>query len=396
MKDEVYCYKRRIESTLRRVKRSSIPEESKKNILDFYRECIIRGYSKARIIKYIDTLERIARDLNKPFSETGKEDIADLVARIEQRDYSDWTKHDYKVILKVFFRWLRNTDYPEEVSWIKIKKSNGHKLPDELLTAEEVFRLVDAADHIRDKAFILTLYESGCRIGEILCLQIKHVHFDEFGAVLLVNGKTGQRRVRIIASAQKLNQWVENHPLKKDPNAPLWITIGTNSRYRVWNYGTAKEVLKKLVKKAGIKKRVYPHLFRHSRATHLANHMTEAQMKQYFGWVQGSNMASVYVHLCGRDVDKVLLKLNGIKVEDGEKEPELRPKVCPRCKARNSPDTKFCSSCGMCLDEKTALQVDDLRSRADKLIAELIKNPKVMETLLDAIEQMKTATHDNV
>ena len=389
MKDEVHCYKRRIESVLRRIKNSSIPEESKKNILDFYRECILRGYSKARTIKYLDTLERTARLLGKPFEEAKKEDIQDLIAEIEQRDYSEWTKHDYKVILRVFYRWLRNCDYPEETSWIKLKSTKNHKLPEELLTVEEVNKLVDAAEHIRDKAFIQTLYESGCRIGELLALQIKHVKIDNFGAVLLVNGKTGQRRVRVIASAPKLQQWIENHPLKTDPNAPLWVTVGTNSRNKVWNYGTAKEVLKKLVKKAGIKKRIYPHLFRHTRATHLANHLTEAQMKQYFGWVQGSKMASIYVHLSGRDVDKALLKLNGIKVEEDEKEPEFKPKVCPRCKARNSPDAKFCSKCGMCLDESMAVQVDELKLKAEKLVTELVKNPRVLNTLAEGIERLK-------
>jgi len=389
VKDEVHCYKRRIESVLRRIKNSSIPEESKKNILDFYRECILRGYSKARTIKYLDTLERTARLLGKPFEEAKKEDIQDLIAEIEQRDYSEWTKHDYKVILRVFYRWLRNCDYPEETSWIKLKSTKNHKLPEELLTVEEVNKLVDAAEHIRDKAFIQTLYESGCRIGELLALQIKHVKIDNFGAVLLVNGKTGQRRVRVIASAPKLQQWIENHPLKTDPNAPLWVTVGTNSRNKVWNYGTAKEVLKKLVKKAGIKKRIYPHLFRHTRATHLANHLTEAQMKQYFGWVQGSKMASIYVHLSGRDVDKALLKLNGIKVEEDEKEPEFKPKVCPRCKARNSPDAKFCSKCGMCLDESMAVQVDELKLKAEKLVTELVKNPRVLNTLAEGIERLK-------
>ena len=389
MKDEVHCYKRRIESVLRRIKNSRIPEESKKNILDFYRECILRGYSKARTIKYLDTLERTARLLGKPFEEAKKEDIQDLIAEIEQRDYSEWTKHDYKVILRVFYRWLRNCDYPEETSWIKLKSTKNHKLPEELLTVEEVNKLVDAAEHIRDKAFIQTLYESGCRIGELLALQIKHVKIDNFGAVLLVNGKTGQRRVRVIASAPKLQQWIENHPLKTDPNAPLWVTVGTNSRNKVWNYGTAKEVLKKLVKKAGIKKRIYPHLFRHTRATHLANHLTEAQMKQYFGWVQGSKMASIYVHLSGRDVDKALLKLNGIKVEEDEKEPEFKPKVCPRCKARNSPDAKFCSKCGMCLDESMAVQVDELKLKAEKLVTELVKNPRVLNTLAEGIERLK-------
>jgi len=389
VKDEVHRYDKRIESLLKRIKNSGIPEGSKKNILDFYRECILRGYSKARTTKYLDTLERTARILGKPFEEATREDIEDLIAEIERRNYSDWTKHDYKVILRIFYRWLRKCEYPEEVSWIRIKVKSTPKLPEELLTVEEINKLVNAAEHVRDKAFILTLYESGCRIGELLALQIKHVNFDEFGAVLLVNGKTGQRRVRVIASAPKLQQWIENHPLKDDPNAPLWVTIGTNSRHKIWNYGTAKEVLKKIARKAGIKKRAYPHLFRHSRATHLANYLTEAQMKQYFGWVQASKMASVYVHLSGRDVDKALLRLNGIEVEEDREELKFKPKICPRCKASNSPDAKFCSKCGFCLDERTAVQIEELRVKADKLMSELIKNPKVLNALLEAIENLK-------
>jgi site-specific recombinase XerD/ribosomal protein L40E len=390
VKDEVYCFKRRIEGCLRKIRNNpSIDEESKQKILDFYQECIVRGYSKARIIKYLVTLERIARDLGKPLIQAKKEDIVNLIAKIEQRGYSEWTKHDYKVILRIFYKWLRKNDYPEEVSWIKVRDSRNHKLPEEILTQEEVQRMIDAADHIRDKAFISTLYESGCRIGELLCLQIKHVQFDEFGAVLLVNGKTGQRRVRVIASEPRLHQWIENHPFKDNPDAPLWITIGTNSRYKVWNYGTAREVIKKIAMKTGIKKRVYPHLFRHSRATHLANHLTEAQMKQYFGWVQGSDMASVYVHLSGRDVDNALLKLNGLEVKEERKEEQFKAIICPRCKARNSPDAKFCSNCGMCLDAKAAMQVDELRVKLDMLMNRLIQNPDVLSALLRGIEKLE-------
>jgi site-specific recombinase XerD/ribosomal protein L40E len=390
VKDEVYCFKRRIEGCLRKIRNNpSIDEESKQKILDFYQECIVRGYSKARIIKYLVTLERIARDLGKPLTQAKKEDIVNLIAKIEQRGYSEWTKHDYKVILRIFYKWLRRDDYPEEVNWIKVRDSRNHKLPEEILTQEEVQKMIDAADHIRDKAFISTLYESGCRIGELLCLQIKHVQFDEFGAVLLVNGKTGQRRVRVIASEPRLHQWIENHPFKDDPDAPLWITIGTNSRYKIWNYGTAREVIKKIARKAGIKKRVYPHLFRHSRATHLANHLTEAQMKQYFGWVQGSDMASIYVHLSGRDVDNALLKLNGLEVKEEKKEEQFKALMCPRCKARNSPDAKFCSNCGMCLDAKTAVAIDELRAKADMLMNELVKNPEVLDALLKGIEKLR-------
>ncbi|HDS45716.1 MAG TPA: hypothetical protein ENN68_06465 [Methanomicrobia archaeon] len=49
-----------------------------------------------------------------------------------------------------------------------------------------------------------------------------------------------------------------------------------------------------------MKKRVNPHNFRHSWSTHLASRLTESQMEEYSGWVQGSKMLSIYVYLSGR------------------------------------------------------------------------------------------------
>src|SRR3990170_1809035 len=96
-------------------------------------------------------------------------------------------------------------------------------LPEEILTEDDIKKLVESANNLRDKAFILVLYESGCRIGEILSLRIRNVQFDDYGAALIVNGKTGDRRVRIILSAPKLASWIEYHPLKKNTDAPLWV-----------------------------------------------------------------------------------------------------------------------------------------------------------------------------
>ncbi len=77
---------------------------------------------------------------------------------------------------------------------------------------------------------------------------------------------------------------------------------------------------KRIAEKAGIKKRIHPHLFRHSRSTHLAKHLTEAQMKQYLGWVQGSDMAAIYVHLSGRDVDDALLRCTGYSQSETQRD----------------------------------------------------------------------------
>ncbi len=123
--------------------------------------------------------------------------------------------------MKKFYKWLRNSEtYPPEVSWIKTIVNNRHRLlPEELLTEDEVKKMTEKAERPRDSALIMTLYEGGFRVGEIFGLQMKHVSFDSNGAQIMVAGKTGMRRVRIIASAPLLTQWLENHPRKEDPSA---------------------------------------------------------------------------------------------------------------------------------------------------------------------------------
>ena len=68
------------------------------------------------------------------------------------------------------------------------------------------------------------------------------------------------RRVRIIASAPVLASWVENHPLRDDPDAPLWVNLSTRNRYHVLTYEGAKAVLKRTARRVGLKKRIYSHL----------------------------------------------------------------------------------------------------------------------------------------
>ena len=65
-------------------------------------------------------------------------------------------------------------------------------------------------------------------------------------------------------------------------------------------------------------------MLRHSRASVLANYLTEAQMRQYFGWVQGSDMPRIYVHLSGRDIDKAVYKMYGMLGEE-EEERKVKP-----------------------------------------------------------------------
>ena len=386
-----------VEGNLRRVRDDSdICEENKKLIADFADKCFADGLSKTRICKITYTIRYLARYLGKPFPQATKLDIQGVVGKLERNErYSEWTKYDFKVIMRKFYKWVGGNDevYPDMVKWVKPKLKNMKRmLPDNLLTEDEVKRMAECADHPREKAFVFTLYESGCRIGEILSLRLRNVQFDEFGAILRVSGKTGDRRVRVVASAPLLASWMDIHPETSDPESPLWA--GRAKRWSKDNFGYQPALirLKQMAERAGIKRRIYPHLFRHSRATALANKLTEAQMKEHFGWVQGSDMASIYVHLSGRDVDEALLKTYGINVgEEQKKEEPLKPKVCQRCKFTSSPISKFCQKCGTVLDAETVYEMENERKNADNLMNELMKNEEVKSYILKKIAELGVA-----
>jgi ribosomal protein L40E len=135
--------------------------------------------------------------------------------------------------------------------------------------------------------------------------------------------------------------------------------------------------------RCNIGKRVNPHSFRHARASNLANVLTEAQMKEYLGWVGDSKMASTYVHLSGRNIDNALLKLNGIKTEDevNSEEHSLRIKTCMRCQEVNSPTNGFCSRCGSPLDPRTAMLLHEEESKIDGIMDRLLDDAEFKEFL---------------
>ncbi len=385
---ELYDYPRRLELSLQQLsKQKGIGKENIEEIKAFANIRLAKGSGHGRVAKVIYCLRFWAIWLRKSFRLATKDDLINLVGTLETKELAEHTKYDFKIVLKMFYKWLKGNDeiVPPEIRWLTPKLRNeNHKLPEHLLTEDEVLKMAEAATSLRDKAFIMALYETGCRIGEILSLRLKNVSFDNYGAILRVSGKTGDRRVRVIMAAPVLGSWMDVHPAKKDPEAALWPQSATNysDKNRYLRYASIYVLIKNLAEKAGIRKRIHAHLFRHSRATALANKLTEAQMKEYFGWVQGSEMASTYVHLSGRDVDNALLQVYSLKerVQEGVK---LNVKNCIRCKEKNSPSQSFCGRCGNPLDEKKLLV--EPSKKPDELMNILIQDSEVKELLMRKI-----------
>ncbi|MBU0513210.1 MAG: tyrosine-type recombinase/integrase [Proteobacteria bacterium] len=330
--------------------------------------------------------------MGKEFPDANKGDIKRVVAEIENSHYVPHSKAELKTVLKKLYRWLRDSEeYPEEVRWIKTSsgKSGKKRLPEEILNTAEIKKLIKYAKNYRDRAFISLTYESGCRIGEILFVLIKHLEFDKYGVLVRVDGKTGPRRVRLVSSVHYLRDWLNVHPESENPEARLWMSYPG----KPMTYAGICGMLQKTALRAGIKKRVNPHAFRHARATHLANHLTEAQMKVYFGWVRGSEMAAIYVHLSGRDVDQALLsKVYGLKLpERDQRKDQMRPVKCTRC-GRDNPFTfKFCGLCGVPLNEKAAIEVikqEQERTATDNVMDQLIQDSEFKEFMAQKIREL--------
>lgn len=342
---DIHEREKRIEGTLRRLaQKTDISDNNKATILRTVDYNYARGVSAGRVQKYLLTLAPIAVFLGKDFELANKDDILRVIGQIERQQWSPHTKHDFKTILKAFYKWLRGMDdYPPEVKWVKTTvRGTTKKLPEDLLTGEEIIKLIRSAYRPRDRAFIATLAESGCRVGELGGLRIKDVQFDGYGAILIVDGKTGMRRVRVIAAAPFLSTWLNLHPQADNRDAFLWVTKVQDKSIR---YSGLLSMMRKTAKRAGIRKRTNFHNFRHSRASFLANHLTSAQMNEFFGWTQGSKMAGVYVHLSGKNVDNALLGIYGIKAEDNREREFIKPRICILCSHWNPFVALVCEKC---------------------------------------------------
>jgi site-specific recombinase XerD len=334
------------------------------------------------------------KDIKKDFTSFTKEEIKSLCASINNSDYAEWTKHDRLVAIKRFMKFLYEQkddktfdkgEYPDNVKWIRTTiKDNRTMKPKDLLTPDDIKKLANQTNNLRDRALVMVLFESGARVGEAQEIRVKDVVFDKYGALLDLHGKTGSRRIRLISSAPSISNWLLDHPEKSEPQfheSYLFASLWGKNRGGYLSYVQINLLLREAAKKAGIQKPVRPHWFRHSRATMLARQLPEAVMCEFFGWKPGSKEVGTYTHLSAKNIDNAILKLHGIKAEEDQDTKRFEPIVCPRCGIKNDPGAKYCSGCSLGLDEKSVMEFDrqkELESTLGSVTLEsLKKNPEL-------------------
>lgn len=328
----------------------------------------------------------------KPFEQATREDIFAFVnhksrtrvwrnakkdgsisERTAEVRLSENTLGSRKAILRHFYKWLLGDgqDYPEQVRHLKARRPQSDSIPtDELITADDMKALLQAHMHPREKAILAVLYESGLRAGELCALNIGSYHRDEHGGFLLLPKnspglKTGARKVRLYPneSLAYLDPWFEVHPRKNEPNAPLFFTMSNRSRGARLTPNALYVFIRKAGEKAGIKKELHPHLFRHSAATERARMgWKESQMRAFFGWTRSSDMPATYVHMSGQDYEDMDMIARGIKTTAAQTTTRgLRPLICKVCRSENLSTAFFCQKCRQPVSPEAEREIEQKR-----------------------------------
>lgn len=321
----------------------------------------------------IQFLILIAKTLQKPFKKITRKDINSYLNSL---DVSNGTRANYTIQLRKFFKWLYNDENPNCIKDLKVVKVKDNKLKySDMLSEDEIQKLIDTYQDPQHKALISVLYDSACRVGELIGLKRGDVVCNNGQWVISVNGKTGVRNIPLTLSVVYLEPWFNRyHPTKDNKQAPLFISMSPRDMYKKIEERHLSVVavwfmLDHARRASRIGKEVHPHLLRHSRLTWLSDHgMSENMMRIYAGWTNGSDMPAVYLHT---NPANIAIKLNQIQgnapPEESKPEPsKLLPKKCPRCQAENDASSPYCKQCWLPLNIKVSLaetmMIDLIRS----------------------------------
>lgn len=365
-----------------------LPEQAKA-ILEFDRQNRVNDLSVLTRKNYITNLRRLAKAVKKGFDKMTKEDLEVFLDKVNKGS-SPSTAQQVKIQIKRFFRFVYKTEeFPEVVKWISTRKSKRHREPvKKILSFEERRAMMNVCKNQRDRAVVAFLDNSGCRAEECVLTRIGDVEADESGrfmTITLGKGKTGRRRIVITDGISDIQLWLNIHPLKENADAPLFISFSYRNKFKGLQLGGLNNIIKGLVESAGIKRNVYPHLLRHTRATICGKILkwNEARMRIFFGWVKESKMPAVYTHMDDDDVNELALIEAGIKEADDAKETELKDKECPRCHRMNPFDAKYCNFCSLLLDSTIAEKHAKIIKVSDRIMDVGQENNWTMEQAVE-------------
>ena len=300
------------------------------------------------------------------------------------------SKEIMKPVIKAFYRFHKMPEITDMIisnGKVLTKPTKGEEA---VISPDEIDKLVEAHHDLSRKALVETFVVTGARKEEIRNLNLGDVKLD--GNLVWVNirkpkGTSPNIHPRNIPIApatdnpvarypEHLVAWVKSRK-NESPDRPLFVSNSYKKKYngnRLTEQGVY-DIIADVKAKSDVKRKITPHIFRHTAATYDGATLNESMLCQKYGWVIGSTMARRYCHFNEQVLGEQILKRAGLKQDETTK-----GKACPRCGEPNNVFADECSKCHQVLDAKKLLEqeaskeqeISQLKKQVD-LMAEMMK-----------------------
>ena len=269
-----------------------------------------RNYSESTTRRYLRYVERFAQHFGKSPDKLSPDHLRtyqSYLLKVRKLDPGTVECH-VSALRFLFIRTLHRHEFRQFLPYPKIRR----KLP-KILSLEEVTRLIDASSGLFERTLLMVLYGTGMRRAEIARLKIDDIDSQRM-VIHVVNGKGGKDRdlplsPKLLETLRAYWRWLKPEtylfPSRTNREAEQPITDKT-----VWR------ACSEAASRSGIRKRVTPHLLRHSWATHLLEAGTDLRTIQLLLGHEDLEVTARYLHLSAQRLQKVANPIEELKLSN--------------------------------------------------------------------------------
>jgi integrase/ribosomal protein L40E len=354
-----------------------------------------KNHSKSRMCRYLRTWKKISHHTDWEIEQMSKTRIAELIGDLNTdkickkngESYAEATKTEFKKGIRkmytdFFESYTQELDIEqgfrgEDLINFSLTYDKNYTNPDRLPTPYTVKSLMKQAEKPRDKAYIMLLWSTGGRHGEILGLQWRDINFSgATGTVTFRDTKTGGNHTVPMAEAMPfVRQHMMNDEKSSDQDAYLFRSSDSGKQYSA---AGASKILERSRKKTDIPEKIKtnPHAFRKGRTVYwIRQGKNEAWICKHMNWVPGSYTVVHYARVAKEDVEKGVAEHLGLHQERDEREESrvLTPAECHECGEVNSFEADTCRSCGEALSTGDLIREFKVEEAKSKLKTNMIE-----------------------
>ena len=263
-------------------------------LIKLKKELKLRNFSPSTIKGYLYSVKKFLEySENKGLNENA---LKEYVIKFLDRKNPSTVAKDYFAI-KFFFENVLH----QKVNLPTIKRNKT--LP-EILTINEIKRLLESTSNIKHKLIIKLLYGGGLRVSEIVNLKNRDINFEE-GLIHIKMAKG--KKDRFVKIPESISLELESYI--KLNNSEILFPSNRGGKLTI---KSIQKIVQNSAKKAGIRKRVYPHLLRHSFATHLLEQGTDLRIIQKLLGHSNIKTTQIYTQISQASIKNIKSPLDNI------------------------------------------------------------------------------------